>query len=461
MARLNGPTEHIPAPGHGPAPAVSRRDLLRWGAALGAAAPLAPALAACGGVSTTGGGEGSLTFASTQFVPVEEADRFREILKQAYDGKVSFVASEAASLTAQVKSQVGANKVKINLLGGLHGDLATFGPEMLEDLSDLAGELSGDAGWDPAVADLGKLGTDKTYYIPWMQATYVVAVHKDALESLPSGADVNDLTYDQFLDWAIAAKKANKNKAVFGLPAGPEGLLKRFTQGHLYPSFTGGQVTTFSSADAVTMWEYLRDLWANVLPASTRYDFMQEPLARGEVMVGWDHVARLLEAPKEQPDAWQMVPAPKGPKGRGYMSIVAGLAIPKGAKEQAETKKLIRGLSKPDVQLEVLAKNGFFPVVEAEISGDLPPAVKLEADAVTKTQESEDALLALPPTGVGDKAGQVDEVFNNAFTAIVLKNQDIKKTLSAQAKVLQGLIDETKAPCWAPDPKSDGPCQVG
>lgn len=452
MARLNGPSEPT---------SLSRRDVLRWGAALGVAAPLAPALAACGGVATTGGGEGALRFASSQFVPVEEADRFREILKKAYDGKVSYVPSEAAALTPQIKSQVSAKRVKIHLLGGLHGDLAAFGPDLLEDLSDLAGELAGDAGWKPDFAELGKLGTDKTYYIPWMQATYVVAVHKDALESLPSGATVDDLTYDQFLDWAIAARKANNNKPVFGLPAGPEGLLKRFTQGHLYPSFTGGQITTFSNADAVTAWEWLRDLWANVLPASTRYDFMQEPLARGEVQVGWDHVARLLEAPKEQPDDWQMIPTPKGPKGRGYMSILAGLAIPKGAPKQAETKKLISGLSKPEVQLEVLAKNGFFPVVDAEISGDLPPAVKLEAEAVTKTQEGEDALLALPPVGVGEKAGQVDEVFNNAFTAIVLKNQNIKKTLSAQAKVLQGLIDETKAPCWAPDPQSDGPCQVG
>ena len=25
---------------------------------------------------------------------------------------------------------------------------------------------------------------------------------------------------------------------------------------------------------------------------------------------------------------------------------------------------------------------------------------------------------------------------------------------------LQQLIDEAKAPCWAPDPKSDGPCRV-
>jgi multiple sugar transport system substrate-binding protein len=438
----------------------SRRDLLRLGGTLGVAVP---ALAACGGVSTSGGGggEGKLTFASTQFKPIEEADRFRAILKAAYQGAVNYVPSESAQLTAQLKAQVPAKKVKIHLVGGLHGDLATFGPDLLEDLSSLSAEISKTAGWEDSFTQLSQLGTGKAYYIPWMQATYVVAVHKDALNWLPSGFDVNDLSYDQFLDWAIAARKANRGKPAFGLPAGPEGLLHRFTQGHLYPSYTGGMVSTFTSAEAVTAWEYFRELWANCVPSSTRYDFMQEPLASGEVKVGWDHVARLLEAPKENPGDWQMVPSPRGPKGRGYLSIVAGLAIPKGAPDQNRTKDLIKALCKPDTQLRVLAENGFFPVVDADFSGELPPAVKLEAEAVTRTQDSDGAILALPPIGLGEKDGQMGKVYKDAFTAIVLKKEDIKKTLDAQAKVMQGLIDETQAACWAPDPPSTGPCKVG
>ena len=437
---------------------VSRRAVLKYGATLGVAMPV---LAACGGVSTSGGGDGKLTFASTQFKPVEEADRFRAILKDAYDGAVTYTPLETAQLTTQLRSQVQAKKVRINLVGGLHGDIATLGTDLLEDLSDLADDLAGDAKWPEEFTQLATLGTDRTYYIPWMQATYVIAVHKDALQWLPSGADVNNLTYDQFLDWAIAARQGNGGKPVFGLPAGPDGLLHRFLQGHLYPSFTGGQVTTFTSAEAVTAWEWLREFWANCVPSSTRYAFMQDPLAAGEVMVAWDHVARLLEAPRENPDQWQMVPTPAGPKGRGYMSILAGLAIPKGAPNQEQAKELIRALSKPETQLRVLADNGFFPVVEAELSGDLPPAVKLEAEAVRRTQDSEDAILALPPVGLGAKDAQMNKVYQDSFTAIVLQNKDIKATLDAQAKVMQGLIDETKAACWAPDPASDGPCQVG
>jgi multiple sugar transport system substrate-binding protein len=32
--------------------------------------------------------------------------------------------------------------------------------------------------------------------------------------------------------------------------------------------------------------------------------------------------------------------------------------------------------------------------------------------------------------------------------------------LDEEAANLQALMNETGAPCWAPDPVSDGPCQV-
>jgi multiple sugar transport system substrate-binding protein len=143
------------------------------------------------------------------------------------------------------------------------------------------------------------------------------------------------------------------------------------------------------------------------------------------------------------------------------MAILTGLAIPKGAPDQDRARALIKALSKPATQLEVLRQNAFFPTVRTDIPGDLPPAVKLEVGAVRKTQDSSGALLALPPVGLGAKDGQVTKVFRDAFTAIVLQNQDIRKTLDAQAPVLQQLINEAQARCWAPDPTSDRACKVG
>ncbi|MFP5367135.1 MAG: extracellular solute-binding protein, partial [Actinomycetes bacterium] len=202
---------------------------------------------------------------------------------------------------------------EVGVAGGLHSDLIPFATQF-EDLTSLTNDLSS-AGFSDDLLELAKLGTDAPRYIPWIQATYVVAVNKKALDWLPPGADVNKLTYEQYLAWAQAAKAAN-GRPVFGIPAGPKGLHHRFYQGFLLPSFTGGQITTFRNADAVTAWTYMRDLWANTNPASANYDFMQEPLGNGEVLVAWDHVARLINAVQDKPDDWLMVRRRPVPRAR-------------------------------------------------------------------------------------------------------------------------------------------------
>lgn len=431
----------------------SRRTAFQLG--LGASA--LPFLASCSGASTSGGGD--FTFLSTQFTPVEEKQRFEQILADhVKDAKVSYNSMAVGDFTTQVKTQVSAGKVGIGMVGGLHGDLAPLA-DSLEDVSDLAAEMSG-SGITDDLWDLTKLGGDKNVYIPWMQATYVVGVNKAALEHLPSGADVNALTYDQYLDWAIAGRQAT-GKPIIGFPAGSKGLYHRWFQGFLLPSFTGGLMTTFTSPEAVDAWTYMAELWKNMNPASTNYDNLQEPLARGEVLVGWDHVARLVDAPKDKPDDWLMVPAPSGPKGLGYMLVVAGYGIPKGA-DKEKAASVIKALSMPETQIEVLRQNAFFPVVQATVPEDLPPAVKLEATAVKATQEAPDALISLPPVGLGDKDGEVSQVFKDCFAQICKDGGDPAKVLAAQAKTLQSILDQAKVPCWAPDPVNAGEtCTVG
>jgi multiple sugar transport system substrate-binding protein len=48
----------------------------------------------------------------------------------------------------------------------------------------------------------------------------------------------------------------------------------------------------------------------------------------------------------------------------------------------------------------------------------------------------------------------------DTFQSIVIKGDDAQSVLNSQAKTLQSIVDEVKAPCWAPDPPSDGPCKV-
>jgi ABC-type sugar transport system, periplasmic component len=397
-------------------------------------------------------------FVSTQLRPIEEATVVRQDLLKGIDG-VDYVVEEPPQFAVRMEAERQAGKHTISLVGALHGELSPLADkDQLEPLDDLAKKLA-DGGMPQSVLDLGKLGKSNQQYIPWMQATYVMAAHKDALQYLPQGVDINALTYDQLIEWGKAMQEATGQPQI-GFPAGPKGLMARYFQGYFYPSFTGGVVRTFKNADAAAGWEKLKALWVYVNPNSTNYDFMQEPLAAGEVMVAWDHVARLKNAISATPDDYVVFPAPAGPKGRGYMPVIAGLGIPRGAPDAAAATKIIEHLTTQETQLLTASKVGFFPTLNVELPPDLDKGVALLAGAVTKTQGASDAVISLLPVGLGDKGGEFNKVYMDAFQLIVLQEQPVGEVLEKQGAVMAKLMADTKAPCWAPDANSDGACPV-
>jgi multiple sugar transport system substrate-binding protein len=397
-------------------------------------------------------------FYSTQLRPIEEASKVRDVLLKGVSGKVTYVVDEPSPFAVRMKAETQAGKRTIGVVGALHGELQPHVGADLQPIDDVAQKLA-DRGIPANLMELGKLGTGQQQYIPWMQATYIMVANKQALQYLPQGADVNTLTYAQLQQWGknIVDKTGQRR---LGFPAGPTGLLARFFQGYFYPSFTGGVVSTFKSADAEAGWNTMKELWAVSSPNSTNYNFMQEPLLAGEVWVAWDHIARVKEALTAQPDQFVTFPAPAGPKGRGYMPVVAGLAIPKDAPNRAGAVAVIEHMTKPETQLATAAEVGFFPVVKADLPPNLAPGIKLLASAVAATQSSKDALVSLLPVGLGAKGGEFNKVYVDTFQRIVLRNEPVKTVLESQAKVLEGLMNETKAPCWAPDKPSQGACPV-
>jgi multiple sugar transport system substrate-binding protein len=428
------------APSDGPCPVAP------LGEAVAAPAPPAPDMPA-----------DSVVFFSTQFVPVEEQETFRAILA---DGGFDFTGSEEGPLLDLVLAGQQAGRGTIDVIGALHG---TYPPlaraDALLNLIDLAEDLLDDRDIAAAFLETGLLGTDDfLYYVPWMQATYIMAAHVDSLEYLPAGADVNSLTWEEFGEWCQTILDETGEPRC-GLPHA--GLFNRFLQGYLWPSFTGGMVTTFQSDDAAAMMEWARDsLWPTIHPQSISYAFMQEPLLSGEVWVAFDHTARLIDAFNEEPDSFVAFPAPAGPAGRGFMPVIVGLGIPADAPDPDAGARVIEYLTRPDVQERVLRELGFFPVVGGVDFSDLPAGVAIEAEAVTAQANAPDAIPALLPVGLGERGGEINQIFRNAFDRIVLEGQDIATVLADEAANLQALMDETGAACWAPDPPSVGPCQV-
>jgi len=406
------------------------------------------------GISTASAQE-SVLFWATQAKPVEEAQAMRQQVLSGYEGEVDFQPSDGGPWLTRLQAELGAGKGKIGVLGSLHGDLISLGDDLV-DLSDV--DLGG-AEVNATFMELGMLGGSEQKYIPWMQATYVMAANKKALEHLPEGADVNALTYDQLIEWSKNMADATGSPK-FGFPAGPKGLKHRFFQGYLYPSYTNSMVTKFRSPEAEEAWNKFKELWQYTNPGSTGYSFMQEQLLTEEVWVAFDHTSRLAGAFNDRPDDFIAFPAPAGPTGRGFMPVVVGIAIPTTAPDMEAAKKLVAYMVKPETQIATLKATNFFPVVSAELPDDMPAAVKISGAAIAAMSGASDANPGLLPVGLGKLGGEFNQVYVDAFERIVLGGEDVREVLDSQAETLRGVMDEAGAPCWGPDPASEGACPV-
>jgi len=400
-----------------------------------------------------------ITFLSTQMNPVAEAGKMRNVILKDFPGEVAFRPNDNSYILGQVSAILRDDPSASVLVGALHGDLSMLRDDgSLRPLDDLYASLK-DRSFAGDMEKLSMLGGKERYYIPWMQASFVMAASRKALAYLPKGADIESLTYEQLYSWAKAIYDATGRKAL-GFPAGQKGLMHRFFQGYLYPSFTASTLLKFRSRDAEGMWVYFKHLWSLVDPGSLGYSTMSEPLLRGDVWIAWDHTARLVKAFQERPKDFVAFPAPAGPKGRGYMAVVSGLAIPKSVKDPGDPASLIEYLTLPEIQERTLRETGFFPVVAEASPSRAPEYLRELSLAVGSQSRAPDAIATLLPVGLGERAGDYDSFFMLAFSKIALEGESIRTVLNRNAAELQRIVDERNAACWLPDASDERPCRI-
>lgn len=389
----------------------------------------------------------TIVWSSTQLAPAAETEWVIKNLlpdfEQEFGAKVTWVPEQSYGVFEdRLLSEVESGSVKVTVAGGLHGDFSL----LIEKgyLRDLTGMSLPDRTFIPTLWDLS-ITDGQQNYVPWMQATYIFVANKKALQYLPTGADVNALTYDDLRDWAKAVFDATGDRK-FGLPAGPGGLIHRFVHGYLYPSFTGKTVANFNSADAVTLWNYMKDLWQYVHPSSPTWKSMDAALLDESVWIAWDHTARFKEAVLTNPDDYIVIPSPAGPKGRGFITVAAGLAMPEGGPHPDIGESLIEYLTRPATQVSIAEGVGFFPVVEEAVPEFPAGGLKIIAEGVSGQAGAADAIAAMIPGGLGGRAGEFSTIYRDAFERILIGGEDIQTVLDELWALLDALFTDTGAP---------------
>lgn len=364
-----------------------------------------------------------------------------------------FITEAEGSYVDRLLAETRAGRGTIGVTGTLHGIFPVFiANNAIADVTDVQRQLDArrDRTFFKDLLAVSKIEGIQAF-IPWMQATYLIAARKEALQHFPRGRDPMRMTYDDLLAWGENIRQATGQRRI-GFPAGPLGLYGRFIHGYAYPSFTGSQVKAFKSREAVEMWRYLRRLWGVSHPSSFTYAFMHEPLLLGEVWVAWDHTARIIPALRQRPDEFVVLPSPAGPRGRSFLSVAVGLSIPKTAPDPALGIRLIEYLTRPSTQVTTLQGVAFFPV-SPEAAREVPSGgLKVVADGVAAQAGAPDARTALLPVGLGARTGEFVPLYLDTFRLIAVEGRNIEEALASQALKLEELYRAQNAPCPPPDP---------
>lgn len=388
-----------------------------------------------------------VTFGSTQMTPVAEREFLINQLtafSRASGVPVELLNFEYADLLARLEAEQRAGRITLNLVADLQANLYVMAAKgLFMDLRDI--RLPGRT--FVRALDRASFQGGQKVFIPWLQATFVFAVNKRAFDFLPSNLTREDVlkgtskwTYDALLQWAKNMFERTKAPQL-GFPLGPRSLWHRFLHGHIYPSYTGAQAAKFDSGEALSLWSYLRNLFQYVHPACTTWDNMDQPLLRNEVLIAWDHTARVRQAVVERPNDFVIVPVPRGPKGRGYILVLAGLAVPKGAPNFDMVVRTIDFLTSPEMQVAILQNVGFFPVVQ-EAANALPEgALRILAQGVVNQTSTEDGIVSMIP-GLGARGGEFNEIYRTAFTRIVFNNEPASRVLTEMASRLKKIFSD-------------------
>ncbi|MER3460410.1 MAG: ABC transporter substrate-binding protein [candidate division GAL15 bacterium] len=386
---------------------------------------------------------GEVLFTSNQLTPVEEQEWARNTLLARFTQEtgiaVRFVTEPEGPYVDRLMAEARAGRGSIDLTGTLHGIFPVLVAErVVQDMADVQRRLEArrDRTFYRDLVAVARMEGIQAF-VPWMQATYLIAARREALRYFPQGRNPMRMTYDDLLQWGQNIREATGQRRL-GFPAGPRGLYGRFLHGYAYPSFTGSQVKRFKSREAVGMWQYLRRLWGVTHPSSFRYEFMHEPLLLGEVWVAWDHTARLLPALRQRPEEFVVLPSPAGPRGRSFLSVVVGLSLTRWAPNPDGAVRLVEYLTRPATQVLTLQGVGFFPV-SPEAAQVVPTGgLKVMADGVAAQASAPDARTALLPVGLGARTGEFVPIYVDTFRLIAIEGRPIEEVLAGQARRLDG-----------------------
>ena len=256
----------------------------------------------------------------------------------------------------------------------------------------------------------------KQYFLPVAADVYLLLANNQALPYLPAGADVQDLTWEQYAAWstAIVSSTGEGKSVVTGVPR--KSFIYHFGGAALSH---GAGFPEINSPGAVETWGILLSMKDAFIPNVRDIDNCMFPMASGEAWLAVLHCARAGWVYTET--QFTVAPAPKGPAGIGSIAGLSGFGIMKGTPDKDLAIEFLEYLTRPEVLVKIARGTGGFipPMQEAlDFLGDEPGDEVIENAVMVL----ENGVVSGVPGGDFQDWGEVKQVFDDAFVTMVLSN---------------------------------------
>lgn len=384
----------------------------------------------------------SYTFFSTQMAPSDEKSVFEDKIISKFSTVINF---ETNDLKKNILLLSKSEEFKNNILyAGIVSDFKLL--DKLNIINHITPqEVSKYKGIQEVYLNQAKI-KDNYYFVPWLQATYIMVANKKALKFLPKNANLDSLSYDEFINWNKNIYENTKQKKLV-FPMGEQGLFNNFIEANIYPSYVENIFKDFNSNEAIKMWENQKELWNYVNPISLSTSFTSEALIKEDAWIAWDHTARLKAALDKNPENFIVFKLPIGPKGRGVKSVLVGLAFPKNKLEISDS--FFEYLMDAKTQTEILKNIGFLPIEgKNDYISSLNSGLKSLNLAVENQMKDKNSIIKFDVMNLDNNDNLYKYILKNTFSQIVLRNKNIKEVLNTNQNKLINLLKKNQAVCW-------------
>lgn len=364
-------------------------------------------------------GEEVLSFSSRLWSPPAEQEFIIEYIIKPFEEEnnvtVNFQILDDKKLLERAEIQLKTDHPTMDIVAAYVANMAEWIEKgYVEDLTSYV------KSWDDRTfSPTFEYGTNfegKQYFIPVGADVYLIIANTKALKYLPSGANLENLTWEEFAKWsnAIAKGEGEGKTVVTGIPM--KSFIYQF--GAITLSY-GATFPDINTPEAIEAWKILVSMKDDFIPAVLNIDSCVAPMKRQEAWLSWIHNARAGQVYSSNPANFVVAPVPEGPAGIGSIAGVSGYGILKNAPHFDLAIKFLEYITRPDIQLKIAkGTGGFIPPVEEALDylGD-DPEDEVIAKAVMVLKKGR---VSGVPGGDYQDWGAVKKVFDDVFVEMIL-----------------------------------------